>query len=172
MVITNGAGKAISADQSVQIAMHSPGIFTLPQNGIGQAIVSFAGTADLAAPVGTVGDSHPATEGDYLTIWANGLGPVTPPIEDGHNSCEPDGDCLAEDATIVLHETLTKPVIRIGGVEVPEENITFSGLSVGSVGVNEVVFQMPAGMPTGPEVTLTLEIGGVVSKDDVTMAVE
>ena len=96
---------------------------------------------------------------------------MDPPILDGHNSCEP-SDCTDEDATIILHHTLTKPVIRIGGVKVPEENITFSGLSVGSVGVNEVVFEIPAGMPTAPDVSLTLGISGVISKDDVTMAVE
>ena len=65
-----------------------------------------------------------------------------------------------------------KPIIRIDGVEAPEDKVFFSGLSVGSVGANEVVFEMPPGMPTGPEVPLTIEIDGVVSKDDVTMAVE
>ena len=48
-------------------------------------------TPDLAAPVGMVSDSRPATEGDMMTIYANGMGPVDPPIEDGHNSCQPDG---------------------------------------------------------------------------------
>ena len=172
MVITNGIGKAVSEPQQVQLATYSPGIFTLSQNGEGQAIVTFAGTADLAAPVGTLENSRPATAGDHVTIWANGLGPVGPPIVDGHNSCEPDGVCLDDGSNIVLHENTMKPIIRIGGVEVPEENVLYSGLSVGSVGVNEVVFEMPPGMPTGPEVPLTLEIGGVVSKDDVTIAVE
>ena len=127
---------------------------------------------DLAAPVGTVGNSRPAKEGDFLTIWCNGLGAVDPPIEDGHNSCEPDGVCLPDGSNAVLHETLTKPIIRIGGVQVPEENVLFSGTSVASVAINEVVFQMPPGTPTGPDVPLTIEIGGVVSKGDVTMAVE
>ena len=172
MAVTNGIGKAVSESQEVQLATYSPGIFTLSQNGEGQAIVTFAGTADLAAPVGTLENSRPATAGDHVTIWANGLGPVEPPIVDGHNSCEPDGVCLDDGSNIVLHENTMKPIIRIGGVEVPEENVLYSGLSVGSVGVNEVVFEMPPGMPTGPEVPLTLEIGGIVTKDEVTMAVE
>ena len=172
MAITNGIGKAVSEPQEVQLATYSPGIFTLSQNGEGQAIVTFAGTADLAAPVGTLENSRPATAGDHLTIWANGLGPVEPPIVDGHNSCEPDGVCLDDGSNIVLYENTMKPIIRVGGVEVPEENVLYSGLSVGSVGVNEVVFEMPPGMPTGPEVPLTIEIGGVISKEGVTMAVE
>ena len=173
MLINNGGGgKAVSQPQEVQLAEHSPGIFTLTQNGEGQAIVTFAGTADLAAPVGTVGNSHPATAGDFLTIWANGMGPVDPPIEDGHNSCEPDGICLPDGSNVVLRHTTTVPVVRIGGFEVPEENILFSGSSPASVGVNEIVFEMPGSIPPGNAIPITLEIGGVTSKADVTMAVE
>ena len=171
MIISNGAEKAASEPQQVQVADHSPGIFTLPMNGIGQAIVTFAGTADLAAPVGTVGNGRPATAGDYLTAWVNGLGRVDPEIEDGRNSCEPDAVC-DDDAVITLHHTLLKPVVRIGGVAVPDEDVLFSGSSVTGVGINEVVFRMPEGTPTGDEVSITIEIGGVVSKDGTTIAVE
>ena len=171
MVITNGNEKAASAPQNVSIATHSPGIFTLAQNGQGQGIVTFAGGGDLAAPDGTVGDSRPATEGDNLTIWANGLGPVDPPIELGQNSCEPDGVCEPDGSNAVLHHTLTTPVIRIGDLIVPESNVLFSGSSVASVGIYEVVFTMPAGVETGPDVPLTIDIGGVTS-NEVTIAVE
>ena len=41
-----------------------------------------------------------------------------------------------------------------------------------SVGVNELVFKVPPGVPTGDAIPITVEIGGVVSRDDVTMAVE
>ena len=64
------------------------------------------------------------------------------------------------------------PVIRIGGVQVPEKNMLFSGSSVSSVGVNELVFKVPLGVPTSDEVPITVEIGGVVSRDDVTLAIE
>ena len=172
MVIDNGGfGKAASEPQEIQIAEHSPGIFTLSQDGNGQAIVVHAGTADLAAPVGTVGNSRPAGEGDNLTIYVNGLGPVDPPIADGANSCDPDGICLPDGSNVVLHRTLTTPIIRIGGVEVPERNVLFSGSSPASVGVNEVVFTVPAGLPSGDAISLTIEIGGVISKE-TSMAVE
>jgi len=172
MVITNGLGKAASEPKQVQIAAHSPGIFTLTQNGEGQAIITFAGTGELAAPAGASGNSRPAGEGDYVTIWMNGLGQVEPLILDGHNSCEPDGVCEEAGSNVVLHETILKPTIRIGGVEVPEENVLFSGSSVTSVGVNEVVFLVPPGVPAGDHVPITVEIGGVPSKGGVTMAVE
>ena len=111
MIITNGLEKAVSEPSEIQIATYSPGIFTLAQNGEGQAIVTFAGTADLAAPLGTVGASRPATAGDLLTVYANGLGPVEPPIENGHNSCEPDGVCLPDGSNVVLRHTTMTPVI-------------------------------------------------------------
>ena len=172
LVITRDLQKAGSNPQEIEIHDYSPGIFTLSQNGEGQGIVTFANSPDLAAPVGTVGGSRPGTAGDLLTIYANGMGPVEPPIADGHNSCEPAGVCLPDGSNVVLHHTTMTPVIRIGGVEVPEENVLFSGSSPASVGVNEVVFEMPGGIPPGDAVPITIEIGGVTSKADVTMAVE
>ena len=51
-------------------------------------------------------------------------------------------------------------------------NVLFSGSSVVSVGVNEIVIETPSGIPRGNEVPITIEIGGVVSRDDVTLAIE
>ena len=158
--------------ENAVVGSYSPGIFTLPQNGEGQGIITFANTPDLAAPLGTVGDSRPATAGDFLTIYANGMGPVDPPIADGHDSCSPAGLCELPGSTLVLRHTTMTPVIRIGGVEVPAENVLFSGFSPASVGVNQIVFEMSPGVPTGDGVPITIEIGGVVSRDDVTMAVK
>ena len=172
LLITRNIEKAFSNPQEIEIHSYSPGIFTLSQNGEGQGIVVFANAPDLAAPVGTVGASRPATTGDLLTIYANGMGPVNPPLADGHNSCEPGGVCLPDGSNVVLHHTTMTPVIRIGGVEVPSENVVFSGSSPASVGVNEIVFEMPPGVPTGDAVPITIEIGGVVSRDDVAITVK
>ncbi|MDA1312260.1 MAG: hypothetical protein O2968_02895 [Acidobacteria bacterium] len=72
---------------------------------------------------------------------------------------------------MVLHRTTTTPVIRIGNMIVPEGNVLFSGSSVGSAAIYEVVFTMPGGTATGPDVPLTIDIGGVTS-NTVTIAVE
>ncbi len=172
LLVVRDFQKAGSNPQEIEINDYSPGIFTLSQDGEGQGIVTFSNSPDLAAPVGTVGNSRPATAGDHLTIYANGMGPVDPPLEEGHNSCEPDGVCLPDGSNVVLHHTTMTPVIRIGGFEVPAENILFSGSSPASVGVNEIVFEMPGGIPPGSAVPITIEIGGVTGKADVTMAVE
>jgi uncharacterized protein (TIGR03437 family) len=140
MVIIGGEnGGAASAPQQVQVAEHSPGVFTLSQDGKGQGIAVHTGSADLAAPLGAVGNSRPASEGDHLTIYANGLGPVEPPIEDGQNSCDPDSECLPDFSNLVLRRTTTRPVVTIGGVRVPAEDVVFSGPAPLYVGVNELM---------------------------------
>ncbi len=73
---------------------------------------------------------------------------------------------------VVLRHTTMTPVIRVGGVVVPAAKVVFSGSSPASVGVNEIVFEMPGGVPPGDAVPITIEIGGVVSKGGVTIAVE
>ena len=172
LLVVRDFQKAGSNPQEIEINDYSPGIFTLSQNGEGQGIVTFANSPDLAAPVGTVGNSRPATGGDLLTIYANGMGPVEPPLMDGHNSCEPDGVCLPDGSNVVLRHTTMTSVIRVGGVVVPAAKVVFSGSSPASVGVNEIVFEMPGGVPPGDAVPITIEIGGVVSKGGVTIAVE
>ncbi len=172
LLVVRDFQKAGSNPREIEINDYSPGIFTLSQNGEGQGIVTFANSPDLAAPVGTVGNSRPATAGDLLTIYANGLGPVDPPLVNGHNSCEPDGVCLPDGSNVVLRHTTMTPVIRVGGVVVPAAKVVFSGSSPASVGVNEIVFEMPGGVPPGSAVPITIETGGVVSKGGVTIAVE
>ncbi len=122
--------------------------------------------------MGLAESSRPTREGDYLTIYANGLGPVTPFIADGTNSCDPDGQCLPDFSNLVVRETTMKPKIFLGGVEVPEENVLFSGFSPAFVAVYEVIFEMPTGLPVGDAIPILVEIGGQQSRDDVTIAIE
>ena len=170
MVITNAAGS--SEPRVVQLDTYSPAVYTLNQTGSGQGVVLFSNTSDLAGPAGSAANSRPAAAGDLLTIYANGLGPVVPPIEDLLNSCDPDGQCLPDFSNIVLRTTATKPVVTVGGVGVPDEDVLFPGLSPLFVSLNEVVFRLPGGVPAGDAVPIVLELGGVASRGDVTIAVE
>jgi len=173
MVMIGGKnGGAASAPQKIQVAEHSPGIFTLSQDGKGQGIAVHTGSADLAASVGAVGNSRPASAGDHLTIYANGLGPVEPPIEDGQNSCGPDSERLPDFSNLVLRRTTTRPVVTIGGVRVPDEDVLFSGLAPRYVGVNELIVRLPQGVPSGDAVSIVIRMGETQSRVDVTIAVE
>ena len=132
----------------------APATFTFDNSGKGQGIVVFAGTATLAAPAGLTHDSRPAVAGDVLTIFANGLGPVTPEIEAGRNSCDPDGECAADFSNLTLRHLSTPETLYIGGERVPAENVVFQGLAPEFVGLYQVNFVLPEGMPAGEEVEL------------------
>jgi uncharacterized protein (TIGR03437 family) len=170
VVVTNAFGANPPA--MAQIAIYSPAIFTFTQTGGGQGIVTYAAVPGLpaeevnalAAPAGLAGASRPARAGDVLTVWATGLGPVTPAISDGRNSFDPDG--------FRLRNTTARPTVRIGGAAVPDGNILFSGLAPEFVGLNQVNLIVPAGLASGAAVPIVIEVGGTSSRDDVTIALQ
>jgi uncharacterized protein (TIGR03437 family) len=125
----------------------SPGLFTT-QSGIGQAIA--------INPDGSLADTeHPAKVGEALVILATGLGPVTPKAVDGDNSSD------------ALRNTVTMPKVTIGG---EPADVLFSGLSPQFVGLNQINVTVPpvkAGV-----VPLQINIGGITTSNQVTIAVE
>jgi uncharacterized protein (TIGR03437 family) len=128
---------------------YSPALFTTSQGGTGQAATLIDGTASLAAPQGAFPGSRPARIGEYISIYATGLGDVTNRPGLGSPS-------LANP----LAMTLVAPVVRIGGVPA---TVTFSGLAPGFSGLYQVNVQVPAGAPTGADVPVVLTIGGETS---------
>ena len=170
LVVENANGS--SGPTAIQINTFSPAIFTISGTGSGQGTVFFAGTADLVAPAGFAESSRPAAAGDLLTIYANGLGPVDPPIEDGHSSCEPDSECLPDFSNLTLRTTTTRPTVTIGGVLVPDEDLLFSGLSPLSVALYQVDIRASDGLPSGRALPIVIRIGELQSPADVNIAVE
>ncbi len=172
------------------VAAHAPGIFTMSGEGRGQGAVVPAGTTVLAAPrgyvaedgariaadsgerVGIYSESRPARVGEVVEIYATGLGTVYPPIEDGENSCGAFGICREDMANVVLRRTRERPMVSIGGVDVADEDVLFSGLAPGLAGVNVVLVEVPEGVETTEEAEVLLVIGGRASQSGVTMAVE
>ena len=139
------------------VAAHAPGVFTVSGAGV------------LAAPRGASGESRPARVGDVLEIYATGLGPVYPPLADGENSCAPDGVCLADGANVALRRTAERPRVSIGGVEVAEDGVLFSGSAPAAVGM--VLVEVPAGIAPSAAAEVIVAIGGG-SQSGVTIAVE
>jgi uncharacterized protein (TIGR03437 family) len=86
-----------------------------------------------------VSSSQPATPGEYLTIYATGLGPVTNPPPSG-----------AAALVKPLSTTLLTPVLTIGGISA---SVIFSGLTPGFSGLYQVNAQVPNGVPTHWAVT-------------------
>jgi uncharacterized protein (TIGR03437 family) len=140
---------AQAATVPVVIKPYAPSLFTTNAQGTGQASTVIAGTATLAAPAGTTGDSRPARTGDFLSIYCTGLGDVTN---------RPGAGIAA--ANSPLSQTVATPIVSIGGVQAA---VQFSGLAPGFVGLYQVNVQVPAGLTAGDAVPMTLTIGGVAS---------
>jgi len=144
------------------VAEFSPGIFTL-DFGPGRAVVINV-DASLAQPTGSVvgRTSRPARVGETVVIWATGLGPVDPPAVTGNNSFD-------ENGVFVRRDTTTIPTVTIGGADA---KVQFSGMSPEFVGVYQLNATVPEGAALGDAVPLVIEIGGVQSRADVTIAVQ
>ncbi len=161
-----------SYERDFPVAAQAPGIFTVAGEGTGQGTVLFSGGAVLAAPWGYAGESRPARAGDVLEIYATGLGAVYPPIADGENSCGPEGVCLQDGSNVMLRRTVERPRVWIGGVELAEEAVLYSGLAPALAAVNLVVVEAPAGLEPSHAAEVVIVIGGQASQPGVTIAVE
>lgn len=153
------ADDVMGLEQTVRLAAESPGIFTINQQGSGQGAVLLANTDVIAAPNESIsgGMTQPAERGEVISIFCTGLGATNPPMQEG----QPAG-------TSPLSETITRPLVMIGGI--PAE-VLFSGLAPGFVGLYQVDVVVPAGVQPGSEVELTLSQNGVPS-NTVTIAVQ
>ena len=140
-----------SAAQPIAIAVVSPGIFTLNQQGTG------AGAVLHAVDFQPVSESAPGRPGEFLLIFCTGLGPVQPEVQSGDvaSNIPP------------LAETLSTPLVDIASIPA---QVTFSGLTPGFVGLYQVNVQVPVGFLSGTQ-SVEIIINGVPS-NTVTIAVE
>jgi len=156
VVTLNGVA---SAPATAAIGAAAPGIFTFP-GGLGQAVAYGNLDGAIAAPTsaGLPFPSHPAKIGDpaTLVILATGLGPVSNTPATG-----------GIPAPGVLSSTLTMPTVLVGNVPA---QVVFSGLSQ-YVGVYQINIVIAPGTPTGDAVSLQIQMNGVTSRSDVTIAV-
>jgi uncharacterized protein (TIGR03437 family) len=160
IVVTRGS--VASGPQSVSVAPASPGVFTTTANGLGQAFAYDNTTAALAAPAGTpIGSFATApisiSSGHALIIACTGLGAVNPSI----------GDYVAASDGILRYTVLT-PSVLIGGV--PAQPI-YSVLSPQFVSEYQIGVIPAANTPTGDAVSLQIQVGGVITTNQVTIAV-
>ncbi len=152
--LTDRVGFQVGPGVTANVVTFAPAIFTTNQTGAGQAAIHITGAGMLAAPQNTVPgvSSRPAVSGDFLEIYATGLGPVTNQPASGHAA-------LANP----LSETTTLPTVTVGGVPFP---VTYSGLAPGFVGLYQINVQVPPNLPPdarGSRVPVRLEIGGQVA---------
>jgi uncharacterized protein (TIGR03437 family) len=142
---------------TVLLKPYAPALFTTNAGGTGQASTLIAGTTSLAAATGAFPGSRPAKVGEYISIYATGLGDVSNRPSLGYPS---PGSLLAT--------TLATPTVTIGGAPA---TVSFSGLAPGYVGLYQINVQVPVGAPTGPGIPLIVTIAGV-SSNTATIAVD
>jgi uncharacterized protein (TIGR03437 family) len=147
-----------SAAVDVSLTSVQPGIFTMDQSGAGQGAVLISGMGLLAAPTGAFANSRPARTGEFLEVFATGLGPVTNTPASG-----------AESPDDPLAETLLEVRARIGDSQ--SYPAQFSGLAPGFVGLYQVNIELVGDVPSGPAIPLTL-IAGKTESNTVTIAIE
>ena len=159
-IIVNGVA---SQPFDVDLTEFSPGIFSF-DFGPGRAIVTNLDNT-VAQPIGGVDDfglaARPARVGEFIVILATGVGAVDLPPATGFNSFDLNGNFVQRDVVGDVQ-------VFIGGVEA---TVAFAALSPQFVGVYQLNVILGEGTPTGDAVPIVIEIGGVQSRDDVTIAV-
>jgi uncharacterized protein (TIGR03437 family) len=161
----------LSGSLKVSTAPIAPGIFNFLTVPIGHAFLgdsvthlAFAFNSDgtvagldepfIGGSFPNLVPSHPAVAGDTLTVYANGLGPVSPSIADGVPSSD------------VVRTAGPTPAF-IGGIAC---DVSFAGLSSTQLGVNVLNVVVPAGVHG--LVPIQINAGGIITSDTIKIAVQ
>jgi uncharacterized protein (TIGR03437 family) len=137
VIVSRGA--SISVPQPVIIATAAPGIFTTDGNQ--------GNVVDLNNKM--IDPGNPATAGDSIVIYCTGLGEVDPPLAAGQTP-----------PATPLFQTINPVSVTVGGVDA---QVTFSGMTPGSVGLYQVKAIVPAGVSPGDHVPVVLSAASQVS---------
>jgi uncharacterized protein (TIGR03437 family) len=133
---------------TIFIGKSTPGIFAVSNGGFGFGVVQNYVTSKNQPYNSLV---QPAAPGQIITIWATGLGPVTFP----------------DNVAPTPGNVATPVTATIGGVSA---KVSYSGRSPCCAGVDQIVATIPAQVPLGCWVPISINAGGVVS-NTVTMAI-
>jgi uncharacterized protein (TIGR03437 family) len=154
-----------STPRTVFLDVAAPGIFTLNQAGTGPGAIVIV-TDDipplLAVATGSVegAPSRPARRGEFVTIYATGLGVTSPtPMP------------LATGAPSAGEETALKATVTIDGLQAA---VSFSGTAPGFVGLNQINVVVPEGSRAADDVSVVVALEtmqGTKVSNTVTMAV-
>jgi uncharacterized protein (TIGR03437 family) len=143
-------GNAVSVPVSLAVFASEPSILSASGSGSGQGLI-------FNAVTGTRADTNaPAGAGDYLVMYALGLGAVTPNL------------AIADGTPSSPYEYAVGPVtVTIGGVPA---TVLFAGLTPGYVGLYQVNVMMPTGVTPGSQVPVTVSVAGKSGAGNITIA--
>jgi trimeric autotransporter adhesin len=140
----------------------TPALYTLDSSGFGQGVILVAGTNDLAMPRTEGVASRPGRKGEYLSIYANGLGETVEELAAGMPA-----------PTDHLVHAKNRVRVFLGGIEIEP---AFAGLSPGAVALYQINAAIPEEVSTGAEVPLYVEVtladGNIVTSNTVMVAID
>jgi uncharacterized protein (TIGR03437 family) len=137
-----------TATQTFTLAPAAPGIFTVNGSGSGSGVI-----VDLQGSL--IGTTNPASAGQYVSIYATGLGATTPQFADGT-------------AVNAMNNTVMPVTVAIGG---KPATVTYAGLTEGWVGLYQINAIVPSGLTGSQPVVVT--VGGTYSSPaGVSMSVQ
>ena len=146
MTIRNGSNSSDPVNIDVVTAV--PGVYTQSANGKGLVT---AVNQDRSINSAT----NPAPKGSYVTIYAVGLGTVTPSLAVGQVP-----------PSSPLSTTTAAVSASVDGVAAP---VSFAGAAPGFTGLYQVNLQIPAGAGSGLRAITLYAAGGVPSQNDITI---
>lgn len=141
----------ISASFSVAVAASSPGVFTLDSTGRGQAL-AFNQDGAINSP------ANPAKSGEIVSLFATGVGSISPASTDG------------EIVTTPLPLPILPVAISISGE--PLVPVYAGGVAGQIAGVMQIKVRVPDNILKGPYSPVIVQIGNTSSQSDVTIAVQ
>jgi uncharacterized protein (TIGR03437 family) len=136
---------------SVDVLSSAAGLFTSQTNGRGPALaVNQDGTVNSA--------SNPASRGSYVSLFATGLGAVTPAVSEGQIT-----------PGTPLSNTNAAVTAVIAGLTAP---VQFAGLAPGYVGLYQINVQVPATAASGADRVFLVMPNGFSSQPGVFIYVQ
>ena len=155
--LTVVVNEAASQPIEVPLATTAPGLFSTNAAGTGQGAILLANTGAIAARIGFLPGSQPATRGSFISIYCTGLGPV-------RNQPPTGSPAFANPPSTGI----AIPTVTIGS---KSATVVFSGLAPGFVGLYQIDVQVPFDAPVGDSIPVTLSIGTATS-NTVSVAVQ
>jgi uncharacterized protein (TIGR03437 family) len=151
-----------SAAAQTPIVPSSPGIFTIPPTGQGNAVLVNLSDYSIAAPSGSIPGltAHPIARGQTAFFYVTGLGAMTPSVADGSGTCPAaNGLCNAN----------ALPTLLVGGVPAQASAVQAPGFP----GVVQINIAIPQTAPTGSNIPLIVKSkDGTVTSNTATIAIQ
>ena len=133
----------VTGNVPMDVLSSAVGLFTAQSNGAGQVLaVNGDGTVNSI--------SNPAAPGSYVSLYATGLGAVTPPVDAG----------IPAPSTPLSTITGNIAVI-VGGLSAP---VTFAGLAPGFTGLYQINIQLPSTLGPGARRVFIVAANGYASQ--------